>query len=178
MSELMKTARLNFRRITKDDFNVLKKMLGDSEVMYAWEHGFSDEEVYAWIDKRLSHYDKFGYDYFIVESNRTCEVIGQIGLLDEIIGGEHCLGLGYILDKKFWHNGFATEGAKAMLEYAFSVLKAKKVVATIRPENISSIGVAERLGMVKTDGFTKHYNGKDMMHYVFEINKFTHKEKL
>lgn len=178
MDNLIKTDRLSFRRITKNDFAVLKEMLSDIDVMYAWEHAFSDDEIYAWINKRISHYNKFGYDYFIAVSNLTGKVIGQIGLVHETVNDEHCIALGYILNKKFWHNGFATEAANAMLQYAFSVIKAPKVIATIRPENIASINVANRLGMLKTGEFIKHYNGKAMVHYVFEINITTYKEKL
>jgi RimJ/RimL family protein N-acetyltransferase len=65
--------------------------------------------------------------------------------------------------------GYATEGAKAMIDYAFNTLNAPKIVCTIRPMNKSSIAVAKRLGMVETGSFVKHYKGKDMSHLIFEL---------
>lgn len=42
---------INFRPITKNDFADLCSVLQDKNVMYAWEHAFSDEEVHKWIRK-------------------------------------------------------------------------------------------------------------------------------
>ena len=160
--------RLLFQKITQDDFDAVAKMLRNQEVMYAWEHAFSDEEIHAWISRRMTQYDQLGYDYFLAIDKKSGQVVGQIGLLDELIGEEHCIGIGYILNQEYWHCGYATEGAETMLDYAFRILKKDKVVTTIRPENLSSIAVATRIGMTKTGELIKHYNGKDMLHWVFE----------
>ncbi len=160
--------RLLFQKITQDDFDAVAKMLRNQEVMYAWEHAFSDEEIHAWISRRMTQYDQLGYDYFLASDKKSGQVVGQIGLLDELIGEEHCIGIGYILNQEYWHCGYATEGAETMLDYAFRILKKDKVVTTIRPENLSSIAVATRIGMTKTGELIKHYNGKDMLHWVFE----------
>lgn len=50
---------------------------------------------------------------------------------------------GYILKKEFWHNGYAYEGAKALIEYAFDILQEKQVIAEIRPTNTASQKVAK-----------------------------------
>lgn len=51
MEWILQSDRLGFRKITKDDFNNLCVFLQDIEVMYAWDHAFSDEEVNEWIEK-------------------------------------------------------------------------------------------------------------------------------
>lgn len=171
MDTVLTSERLIFKRIKRKDFKNISKMLKDPEVMYAWEKGFTSEEVELWIDKRIKGYEDFGYDYFLVIDKNTKEVVGQIGLLDEVIFGEHFTGLGYILKKEFWHKGYALEGAKTMIEYAFSVLGKEKVIATIRPENEASLKVAKKLKMNLESEFIKVYKGKEMKHLVYSILK-------
>ena len=94
-----------------------------------------------------------------------------MGPLIEEIDGEKHIGIAYILDKKFWGQGYAVEGTKACVEYAFSKLGAKEVIAEIRPTNKGSLKVAERLGMEIKDKFVKHYNGIEMPHLIYSIRK-------
>ncbi len=178
MDKVFESERLIFRRMTKDDFPELCKMLQNPDVMYAWEHAFTDEEVYEWIKKRTALYSRLGYDYFLSVDKNTNEVVGQIGLLDEPVENTHYTGLGYILKKEFWHKGYALEGAHAMLDYAFNVLGKDKVIATIRPENVASVKVAQRLGMKEESRFIKIYNGKEMTHSVYVISKEEFSEKI
>ncbi|MGL5623713.1 GNAT family N-acetyltransferase, partial [Cetobacterium sp.] len=43
--------RLNFREITEEDFHSVYNILKDKEIMYAWGHGFSEDETQEWIKK-------------------------------------------------------------------------------------------------------------------------------
>ncbi|HET9838723.1 MAG TPA: GNAT family N-acetyltransferase [Candidatus Angelobacter sp.] len=49
--------------------------------------------------------------------------------------------------RDLWGRGYATEAAQACIDYAFSCLGAKRVIALVRPENLSSCRVAEKSGM-------------------------------
>ena len=100
---------------------------------------------------------------------QTNEVVGQIGLLKETIEGEAVWGIGYILIRRYCGNGYATEGARTMAEYAFHTLQVPKVVCDIRPMNQASIAVAKRIGMTETGSFLKKYRGKEMPHLIFEL---------
>lgn len=163
----LETGRLILRKITNNDFYELCKMLQDAEVMYAWERTFPDEEVYDWIARMNKLYDEFGYGYFLAIDKNTNEVIGQIGILPEKINGETLIGVGYILKKEHWGKGYATEGAKGCIDYAFNRLKARKVIADIRPQNFSSRMVAERIGMKITGEYLKDVRGKEMLHLIY-----------
>ena len=55
--------------------------------------------------------------------------------------------LGYILNRNYWGNGYATEAARAMVGFAFSELGAHRVYADCHPENAASIRVLEKVGM-------------------------------
>lgn len=54
--------------------------------------------------------------------------------------------LGWVLAREHWGKGYAIEGARACLDYAFGPLGRDRVISLIRPANERSIRVAERLG--------------------------------
>lgn len=168
---MIESKRLIMREIDYNDFKSLELMLKDIEVMYAWEHAFSDDEINQWIGRRIKGYADNGYDYFLAIDKSTDKPIGQIGILKENINGVDYLGIGWILIKAEQGKGYATEGAKALLDYAFDKLNATQVIADIRPSNIASIKVAEKLNMQPIGEFIKHYDGKDMTHIIFSVKK-------
>ena len=101
-------------------------------------------------------------------------------LADDIHIGAICLclnkdrtegELGWIINKKYWHKGYATEAAKACKEYACETLNAEEVVSIIRDTNIPSQKVAERNGMKIVDNWGKHYRGEDMPHYLYSVKR-------
>lgn len=163
--------RLNFREMTEDDFDLIYSILKNKEIMYAWEHGFSENETLKWIEKNKIRYKNDGYSYFFVTEKKTGNFIGLIGPLIENIDGKNYTGIAYILDKKYWKLGYATEAVKACIKYSFEILKVNRVIAEIRPENIASRRVAERVGMKIEGEFIKNYNGKDMLHLIYSILK-------
>lgn len=171
MKWVMTSERLNFRNITNKDFNNLKPILQNIEVMYAWEHAFTDDEVHEWIDKNLVRYENEGYSYFALIEKSTNQFIGVAGPLIEDTNGSKQIGIAYIIDKKYWGKGYGFESAKASLDYAFNNLHAEEVIAQIRPNNISSRKIAEKLNMKIKSEFVKHYNNKDMPHLIYSITK-------
>jgi RimJ/RimL family protein N-acetyltransferase len=68
--------------------------------------------------------------------------------------------VGWHLDPAAWGSGYATEAARALLDYAFTDLGLDRVVAVVDPRNEASRRVAERLEMAP-DG-TGHYYGYDL----------------
>lgn len=164
---ILQSERLRYRQITYDDIGELSKMLTSSMVMYAWEHTFSPRQINDWIKKQLQYYHDDGVGYFAAIAKESNEFIGQMGLHWGEINGIRVLEVCYMLQQKHWHNGYALEGTKALLQYAFSELDVNKVYACIRINNFSSIKVAKSAGMKKQGSFIKHYNGKDMEHYIY-----------
>lgn len=171
MQWILESERLGFRKICKDDFDSLCAILQDIEVMYAWEHTFTDDEVLEWIDKNFKRYENEGFSYFAAIEKNMNEFVGVIGPLIEEIDDISYIGIAYIVDKKFWGKGYALEGAKACVNYAFSKLNTYKVIAQIRPNNFQSRKVAERLGMKIEGEYIKHYKGSDMPHLIYSLTK-------
>ena len=167
---ILRTERLELREMMPENFNDLCTMLCDEKVMYAWEHAFSPGEVQEWIARNLKRYRTDGCGYWLAFERASGECVGQIGLIEEEIFGVRHLGIGWILARRHWHRGYAAEGARACLDYAFRKRNAPRVVADIRPGNAASSRVAEKLGMKPQGVYEKHYNGKIMPHRLFVIS--------
>lgn len=79
--------------------------------------------------------------------------------------------VGYLLAKNYWHRGYATESARACMEFAFDVLGMPEVFSCIRDDNTPSLAVARRNGMELCGRFSKHYYGQDMEHLLYVARK-------
>lgn len=168
-NRILETERLFLREMNEEDFPVLCRMLQDPCVMEAWERTFSDDEVREWILRNISRYRTAGYGYWLAVDRHSFHPIGQIGLLPEEIHGKRMLGIGWILIRDFWGNGYALEGARACLDHAFNRWKVDSVIADIRPTNLRSIRVALRLGMSAAGQYDKIVDGKVMPHLLYTI---------
>jgi RimJ/RimL family protein N-acetyltransferase len=167
---MIQSERLNFRKIEDSDFEIIAAIMRDAGVQKIWEHYFSDDDVREWIARRKKGYETNGIDYLLAINKLSQEVVGQVGLLKENIEGEEVWGIGYILMSGYYGNGYATEGAKAMADYAFNTLKATKIICDIRPMNKSSIAVVKRIGMIETGMYIKKYRGQEMPHLIYALN--------
>lgn len=156
---ILETERLYFRRMNQNDFKSLCKILQDEKTMYAYEGAFSDGEVQEWLDRQISRYEKWGFGLWAMVLKERDEVIGQCGLTMQPWKEEEVLEVGYLLQRNYWHKGYATEAARACKKYAFEILNAKEVCSIIRDTNAASQKVAVRNGMTVRDSWTKHYRG-------------------
>ena len=166
---ILETRKLYLREMKQSDFSSLCKMLQDQDVMYAYEHAFDDVEAQEWLERQFTRYKDYGFGLWAVILKETDEMIGQCGLTMQDYNNRQVLEVGYLFQKAFWHNGYASEAAIACKEYAFEFLNADEVFSIIRDTNIASQNVAKRNGMTLTDRFIKHYYGVDMPHLVFSI---------
>lgn len=166
---ILETERLYLRRLEQTDFDALCKILKDEEVMYAYEHAFSDAEVHEWLDRQLGRYAEYGFGLWAVILKKNGELIGQCGITMQDWNGRQVPEIGYLFQKAFWHKGYATEAATACRDYAFGTLGLKEIFSIIRDNNFASRRVAERVGMSVTGSLTKHYYGMDMPHLVYSV---------
>lgn len=171
---ILQTERLYLREMTQADFPLLCKHLQDPEVMYAWEHAFSDAEVQEGIDKQLWRYETYGFGVWAVILKESGALIGQCGLSMQSYEDKEVLEIGYIFQKEHWHKGYAIEAAAACKKYAFEVLQAEEAFSLIRDTNIASQNVAIRNGMTVKERYVKHYYGLDMPHLVFSVKRKEH----
>ena len=93
----------------------------------------------------LGHWQIRGYGLWAAEEKQSGALIGRIGLYRP--EGWPGLEVGWLVARERWGEGFATEGARAALDYAFTVLGEPRAISAIAPENAASIRVAEKLGL-------------------------------
>ncbi len=89
------------------------------------------------------------------------EIIGHCGL-NHLEGGAE-IEIAYLIDDRFWHQGFATEISRAVLQEAFRATDIDRIVAVAFPENTHSIAVMQRIGM-QAIGIARHF-GADVVKY-------------
>ena len=170
MKIIMETERLFLRELTPSDLEDMKRVLQDKDVMYAYEHAFSDEEVLQWLNNQLARYKKDGIGLWAVILKDTDRMIGQCGLTYQKADDKTLLEVGYLFEKDYWHRGYASEAAFTCICYAIDVLDAKKVYSIIRENNFPSQKVALRNHMTLCGKTVKHYYGMDMPHQIYCVN--------
>ena len=70
--------------------------------------------------------------------------------------------LGWIISRKYWGHGYATEAAKAVLDFARNTLGMKIISARCDARNTASVRIMEKLGMMlEDDTRTRRYPGSD-----------------
>lgn len=168
---ILETERLALRRLEETDFDALAAILQDPQVMYAYEHGFSVEEVRQWLDRQLARYAKYGFGLWAMIEKASGDLIGQCGVTMQDWNGREVPEIGYNLRRDKWHQGFAIEAARACKEYAFTVLGFREVYSIIRENNLPSQRVALRNGMSVRGSFVKYYYGMSMLHLVFSVRR-------
>lgn len=166
---ILETKRLYLEEMNDNDFNDLCEILQDEKVMYAYEHTFSDEEVWGWLKRQQKSYQEDGFGLWAIRRKADQVMVGQCGLSLQMIENQQVLEIGYLLKSRYWHQGYALEAAKACKEYAFDTLHAPCVYSIIRDTNTSSQMVAKRNGMMKIGQFVKHGYGIDMPHDIYKI---------
>lgn len=171
MKTILETPRLLLREMTTSDLTAICRVLQDEKTMYAYEHAFSDEEALAWLNNQLRRYREDGFGLWAVVLKESGEIIGQCGITLQDVNGEWIPEVGYLFERAYWHQGFATEAAIACKEYAFSVLGLDTVYSIIRDNNIASQNVAKRNGMTVCGRIVKHYYGMDMPHLVYRAKR-------
>lgn len=149
MTAVLHTERLTLRPITIDDVDLLVELDGDPEVMAFITGGkpSSRDEVVATVENAI------GSRWVAFDS--SSEFIGWFGI-PQSAPGEY--ELGYRLRKDAWGKGYATEGGRALIEYAFVALHAKRVWAQTMFINARSRSVMERCGMTYVRTFHEHFD--------------------
>ena len=164
---VLETERLMLRTMVEGDYEDLCLILQDPEVMYAYGHTFTDEEVHLWLRRQQERYAHDGFGLWAVLLKDSGTMIGQCGLTMQPCDGRMVVEVGYLFRKAYWHKGYAAEAARACKKYAFSLPGVDEVYSIIRDSNRPSQAVALRNGMTHRGTLVRHYCGTDMPHYVY-----------
>ena len=152
---LLQTERLGLRNWQHSDMDVFAEMNADKEVMAFFPNMLSNEESLASAERFMEHFEKYGFTYFASETISDQQFIGFIGLMHQTYESPFtpCVDIGWRLRRTAWGKGFATEGAGACLNFAFSKIGLQEVIAVAPKLNVRSENVMQKIGMVKVGEF-------------------------
>jgi RimJ/RimL family protein N-acetyltransferase len=145
----LRTDRLWLRRWSPDDRVPFARLNADPRVVEFLPGPLSREESDARADRIEVHFRQHGFGLWAVEIPGITPFAGFIGLSIPRFEAAFtpCIEIGWRLDADYWNRGYATEGARAALAFAFDCLKAEEVVSYTVPANIRSRRVMEKIGM-------------------------------
>ena len=171
-TDRLESERLVLRRVTSDDlpfFTRLHALPEVAQLLYPGGRPRSPEETAAWLRYTLASYEQLALGYLAVLRKEDGALIGRCGLMDLVVESakpEHGIRtgwfgregapagatvtyeceLGYTFDPAVWGQGFATEAACCVRDYARDVLRLSYAISAILPQNARSRRVAERSG--------------------------------
>lgn len=168
----METERLIIKPYRMQDIEDLFKIYSDEKVMAYIPEGVMS---YEWVKDLIKWMVEYCYEKNTPENiikfgvsvadKKTKRVIGWCGL-----GSLDCkpedVEIFYGLSSEWWGQGLATEAAMAMLQYGFDSIGLKRIIAVVKPDNIASRKVIEKMGMkfekvLKVDDINySGYNGE------------------
>ena len=150
----IETERLILREMTDDDFESLRRVLGDDEIMRYYPYAFDDARIRDWIARNRERYRVFGFGLWAVCRRDTGELIGDCGLTMQLIDGMIRPEIGYHIRADHQRQGYATEAARAVRDWTFENTPFRVVYSYMKAENLPSIRTAMAYGCTEADGFT------------------------
>ena len=121
----------------------------DPKVMEFMPKVLSRQESHSLVERIESNFTEHGFGLFAAELVNSQTFIGFIGLAIPRFQASFtpCVEIGWRIAFEHWGNGYATEGARAVLEFAFTELTLREVVSFTVTANLRSRRVMERIGM-------------------------------
>lgn len=168
----LETERLRLRPFCRRDLDAYAALKSDPEVMrylvgggaQPWDRG----RAWRHLAFLIGTWQLGDAGMWAVEHREAGSFLGVIGFAEP----EGWLGceLAWTLARRWWGNGYATEGARAALAYAFADLHKTCVISLIHPDNRASIRVAERIGE-RPQGRT-NLLGQEMLYYCIDRESY------
>lgn len=142
---IIETERLRLREFLEIDGEDCFWLNKDHEVIqYTGDEPFASIEEAKEFLNQYSEYGKNGFGRWTVLNKEGGKFLGWCGLKLLEDGN---VDLGYRFYKKYWNQGFATEAAKACLDYGFNALNLTQIIGRTDKKNQASIKVLEKIGM-------------------------------
>ena len=139
------SARLGFRRWTREDIDLATSLWGEPEVNRFLGGPFTPEQVSQKLATEMDRMENHGIQYWPVFLLESGEHVGCCGLRP-YQPEERIPELGYHLRRAFWGKGLAVEASRAVIAYAFDTLGCAALFAGHHPDNAVSKKVLLKLG--------------------------------
>ncbi|MFY0629535.1 MAG: GNAT family N-acetyltransferase [Flavobacteriaceae bacterium] len=147
--------RLGFRNWKESDIEPLFKINSDPKVMEFFPSTQTLNQTKNFIKRMQDQYSSKGFCYFAVDTLHDNSFIGFIGISEQNFEADFtpCIDIGWRLSQNQWGKGYATEGAKRCLEFAFNTLNLESIKAICPSVNQKSERVMNKLGMTREYAF-------------------------
>jgi len=142
----IETERLILRDIDPErDFEDWARAMGDERTV-RYTEGRVLDRARSWrhMAATIGHWQIRGYGFFSVEEKASGEWVGRVGPF--FPEGWPAPEIGWTISPDHWNKGYATEAARAALDYVFNTLEWLRVIHVIIQGNERSIAVAEKIG--------------------------------
>jgi RimJ/RimL family protein N-acetyltransferase len=145
---MIETERLLIREFRHSDLDSVHEYSGNPEVTkYIPFEPSSIQQAMAFLEQAIEKQsipDRTDYE-LAVELKQENKVIGGCRMNKETDIQAH---LGFLFNQKYWGYGFATETAKALVDFGFSKLNVHRIFAHCFIDNLASVKVLEKVGLV------------------------------
>lgn len=140
----IETPRLLMRPPIKDDFECWALMEADESVKANTGAPQDRRESWSQLLSIAGHWSLMGWGALCAIEKASNRFIGRFGPSKPY--GWPAVEIGWMLLPEFQGRGFALEGAIAAMDFAFYDLGEARVIHTIRPANVASQKLAQKLG--------------------------------
>lgn len=147
------TDRLVLRTWLPEDREPFAALNADPRVMEFYRQRLSREESDAYVDRIEAHFEREGFGLFAAALRDSGEFLGYVGLRVPKFEAPFmpCVEIGWRLAAAHWGKGFATEGARAALQWGFESLRLPEILSFAVPANVRSIRVMQKIGMKRDE---------------------------
>lgn len=148
---MLETERLILRRWSAADLAPFAALNADSEVMAHFPALLSRAESDDLVERFEAAFDERGFAPWALEVKVTGSFIGYTGLMHQSFPAHFtpAVEVGWRLQRSAWGHGYASEAARAALDYGFDVLDLDEIVSMTAVSNTRSQRVMQRLGMTR-----------------------------
>jgi len=145
----IQTARLRLRDWQPDDLAPFAAMNQCPEVMAHFPAPLTLAESKKSMQAFQQEIAQHGFGLFVCELAATAEFMGFVGLHIPTFEAAFtpCVEIGWRLAQQFWDQGYATEAARAVLQFGFEQSKLAEILSFTVPDNQRSRRVMEKIGM-------------------------------
>ncbi|WP_214021009.1 GNAT family N-acetyltransferase [Methanoculleus sp.] len=155
---ILVTDRLLLRPFTLADAPEVQRLAGDYEIASRTleiPYPYPDGAAENWIATQRSGFEQGVHVVYAVARAREGDLVGAVGLVE--VNRRHGRAeLGYWVARPCRGRGYATEAARAMIEYGFSILELHRIYAMHLSRNPASGRVMEKCGMVHEAHLREH----------------------
>ena len=165
---ILETRRLVLREYTVEDFDGLYAILSDPETMRHYPKPYDEAGTKRWLDWSMNNYEQYGFGLWAVVRKDTGEFIGDCGLTMQNIDGEQLPEIGYHIHKDHWRQGFGSEAARAVRDWAFTHRDFDCLYSYMKYTNVGSYSTAAAAGLKK---IKEYPDPEDEILYVYAITR-------